>query len=186
MLVWLGSSLREQNKGITPDSVFSKDPPILSPYQIPLPISENSSHSNLKTNGSSTAQSNGHNRSPKYVNSNRVFGWADIDSVTSSTASLHRGLPVPQSTNCQESLHQPHRSIPHSLASEISQFASTDFARTYFAIHRRGIIWRRKIPVEEMMTWSKVKKKFRSTWQFRSHLHMSGPFFDRLLSRLPF
>lgn len=59
-------------------------------------------------------------------------------------------------SNGQGQGHAPHRSIPQTLATEISQFASTDFARTYFATHRRGLIWRRKVPVEEMMSWSKV------------------------------
>ncbi|KAH7912259.1 Rho GTPase activation protein [Hygrophoropsis aurantiaca] len=46
--------------------------------------------------------------------------------------------------------------LPHDLASDIQQFVESDFARQYFSIHRTGFIFRRKVPVAQMMTWQKA------------------------------
>jgi hypothetical protein len=49
-----------------------------------------------------------------------------------------------------------HRSLPPDLAQDIQQFVTSEFAQTYFSTHRKGIIFRRKVPLEEMMSWQKV------------------------------
>ncbi|KZT64367.1 Rho GTPase activation protein [Daedalea quercina L-15889] len=46
--------------------------------------------------------------------------------------------------------------LPHELSSDIQQFAESHFARQYFSTHRVGIFFKRKIPVEQMMTWQKT------------------------------
>ncbi|KAF7375938.1 Rho gtpase-activating protein 39 isoform 2 [Mycena sanguinolenta] len=46
--------------------------------------------------------------------------------------------------------------LPHDLASEIKQFSESDFARQYFSTHRTGFIFRRRVPVTQMMTWQKA------------------------------
>ncbi|EGN99612.1 hypothetical protein SERLA73DRAFT_53461 [Serpula lacrymans var. lacrymans S7.3] len=46
--------------------------------------------------------------------------------------------------------------LPQDLASDIQQFVESDYARQYFSIHRTGFIFRRKVPVAQMMTWQKA------------------------------
>uniref|UniRef100_A0A0W0FWJ9 Rho gtpase activator n=1 Tax=Moniliophthora roreri TaxID=221103 RepID=A0A0W0FWJ9_MONRR len=46
--------------------------------------------------------------------------------------------------------------LPHDLASDIMQFAESEFARQYFSTHRTGIIFRRRVPVAQMMAWQKA------------------------------
>ncbi|KAK7057442.1 Rho gtpase-activating protein 39 [Favolaschia claudopus] len=46
--------------------------------------------------------------------------------------------------------------LPSDLASEIKQFSESDFARQYFSTHRTGFIFRRRVPVTQMMTWQKT------------------------------
>ncbi|KIY50379.1 hypothetical protein FISHEDRAFT_39699 [Fistulina hepatica ATCC 64428] len=45
--------------------------------------------------------------------------------------------------------------LPHDLANDIQQFSESDYARQYFSTHHTGIIFRRKVPVAQMMTWQK-------------------------------
>ncbi|KAJ7287766.1 hypothetical protein C8J57DRAFT_1284865 [Mycena rebaudengoi] len=45
--------------------------------------------------------------------------------------------------------------LPQDLASDIQQFSESDFARQYFSTHRTGFIFRRRVPVNQMMTWQK-------------------------------
>ena len=47
--------------------------------------------------------------------------------------------------------------LPDDLASEIQQFMQSEFARQYFSTHKTGFIFRKKIPVEKMMAWQKVR-----------------------------
>lgn len=47
--------------------------------------------------------------------------------------------------------------LPDDLASDIQQFSESQYARTYFSTHRTGFIFRRTVPVEQMMTWQKVR-----------------------------
>ncbi|EIW82547.1 RhoGAP-domain-containing protein [Coniophora puteana RWD-64-598 SS2] len=49
----------------------------------------------------------------------------------------------------------PHPSLPVELVTDIQKFADSDFARRYFKTHHTGFIFRRRVPVEEMMTWQK-------------------------------
>ncbi|KAJ7718003.1 hypothetical protein DFH07DRAFT_337391 [Mycena maculata] len=46
--------------------------------------------------------------------------------------------------------------LPQDLASDIQQFSESDFARQYFSTHRTGFIFRRRVPVAQMMTWQKA------------------------------
>lgn len=48
--------------------------------------------------------------------------------------------------------------LPHDLASDIQLFSESDYARQYFSTHRTGFIFRRRVPVAQMMTWQKVSK----------------------------
>lgn len=47
--------------------------------------------------------------------------------------------------------------LPHDLASDIQQFSESQYARQYFSTHRTGFIFRRTVPVAQMMTWQKVR-----------------------------
>ncbi|KAH9830765.1 uncharacterized protein C8Q71DRAFT_716454 [Rhodofomes roseus] len=46
--------------------------------------------------------------------------------------------------------------LPHELSSDIQQFAESHFARQYFSTHRVGFLFKRKVPVEQMMSWQKA------------------------------
>ncbi|KAK7045719.1 hypothetical protein VNI00_007552 [Paramarasmius palmivorus] len=46
--------------------------------------------------------------------------------------------------------------LPHDLASDIMQFSESEFAKQYFSTHRTGILFRRRIPVVQMMAWQKA------------------------------
>ncbi|CAE6459220.1 unnamed protein product [Rhizoctonia solani] len=48
-----------------------------------------------------------------------------------------------------------HRTLPRQLAEDIQQFQVSDFARRYFSTHRTGLIFRRRVPVEQLMVWQK-------------------------------
>lgn len=50
-----------------------------------------------------------------------------------------------------------HRALPRNLAEEIQKFQVADFAKRYFTTHRTGLIFRRKVPVEQLMSWQKVR-----------------------------
>ncbi|KAK9710499.1 hypothetical protein K7432_008394, partial [Basidiobolus ranarum] len=47
-----------------------------------------------------------------------------------------------------------HASLPPQLVQEIGQFQIDGFAKKYFATHKRGI-FRRKVPMEKMLQWTK-------------------------------
>ena len=47
--------------------------------------------------------------------------------------------------------------LPHDLASDIQQFSESQYAKQYFSTHRTGFIFRRTVPVAQMMTWQKVR-----------------------------
>ncbi|PVG01234.1 hypothetical protein CPB86DRAFT_773358 [Serendipita vermifera] len=49
-----------------------------------------------------------------------------------------------------------HRTLPKSLAQEIQKFQVADFAKRYFTTHRTGLLFRRRIPVEQLMVWQKA------------------------------
>ncbi|CAE6452501.1 unnamed protein product [Rhizoctonia solani] len=48
-----------------------------------------------------------------------------------------------------------HRTLPRQLAEDIQQFQVSDFARRYFSTHKTGLIFRRRVPVEQLMVWQK-------------------------------
>ncbi|KAJ3733768.1 hypothetical protein DFJ43DRAFT_994552 [Lentinula guzmanii] len=47
--------------------------------------------------------------------------------------------------------------LPHDLASDILQFSESDYAKQYFSTHRSGFLFKRRIPVAQLMTWQKAK-----------------------------
>jgi len=46
--------------------------------------------------------------------------------------------------------------LPQDLASDIQQFVESEYAKRYFSTHRTGFIFRRKVPVAQMMAWQKA------------------------------
>lgn len=67
--------------------------------------------------------------------------------------------------------------LPDDLASDIQQFSESQFARQYFSTHRTGFIFRRKVPLAQMMAWQKVRNELSLlsiplTVFVRSHLSM--------------
>ena len=52
-------------------------------------------------------------------------------------------------------LRSAHPILPQDLASDIQQFVESEFAQQYFATHRTGFIFKRKVPVGQMMTWQR-------------------------------
>ncbi|KAG6866661.1 hypothetical protein C0991_000771 [Blastosporella zonata] len=46
--------------------------------------------------------------------------------------------------------------LPADLVTDIQQFSESSFARQYFSTHRTGFIFRRKVPVVQMMAWQKA------------------------------
>jgi hypothetical protein len=47
-------------------------------------------------------------------------------------------------------------SLPSQLRFDINQFKLEGFAKKYFMTHKRGI-FRRRVPVEKMLLWTKVE-----------------------------
>lgn len=56
--------------------------------------------------------------------------------------------------------------LPQDLQSDIQQFVESDFAKQYFSTHRTGFIFRRTVPVAEMMSWQKVLTFERNKFSF--------------------
>lgn len=52
-------------------------------------------------------------------------------------------------------LIQFRRSLPSCLQKQITQFAIDGFAETHFATHKKGLIFKRKIPLKELLCWTK-------------------------------
>ena len=48
-----------------------------------------------------------------------------------------------------------HHILPQDLAFDIQQFVESEFAQQYFATHRTGFIFKRKVPVGQMMAWQR-------------------------------
>jgi Rho GTPase-activating protein 39 len=42
--------------------------------------------------------------------------------------------------------------------SDIQLFSESEYAKQYFSTHRSGFIFKRKIPMEQLMAWQKVSK----------------------------
>ncbi|KAG8829254.1 hypothetical protein FRC17_006882, partial [Serendipita sp. 399] len=62
---------------------------------------------------------------------------------------------VDSQTNTKRLSSGDHRTLPKNLAQEIQQFQVADFAKRYFSTHRTGLLFRRRIPVEQLMVWQK-------------------------------
>ena len=48
-----------------------------------------------------------------------------------------------------------HPILLHDLATDIQQFFKSEFAKQYFAMHRTGFIFKRKVPVGQTMAWQR-------------------------------
>ncbi|KAH7102162.1 hypothetical protein BKA62DRAFT_118752 [Auriculariales sp. MPI-PUGE-AT-0066] len=46
--------------------------------------------------------------------------------------------------------------FPQELKEDIQQFAGSDFAKRYFATHSTGLIFKRRVPIEQVMTWQRT------------------------------
>ncbi|KAF8909878.1 Rho GTPase activation protein [Mucidula mucida] len=46
--------------------------------------------------------------------------------------------------------------LPHDLASDILHFSESNYAKQYFSTHRVGFLFRRRVPVAQMMSWQKT------------------------------
>lgn len=57
-------------------------------------------------------------------------------------------------------VYSTHPVLPADLVTDIKQFSESEFARQYFSTHRTGFIFRRKVPVAQMMVWQKVSSLF--------------------------
>jgi len=86
--------------------------------------------------------------------------------VGTSTAAAAGGLSpvVERKLTTSQPLHgqqvnspplQHQRSLPLGLKNEINQFKLEGFAQKYFSTHKKGI-FRKKVPVEKMLAFSKV------------------------------
>lgn len=85
-----------------------------------------------------------------------------FSSPSSSAAFSHRVPSLPFFSSSLSRRSDASRTtyplLPDDLASDIQQFSESEYARTYFSTHRTGFIFRRTVPVLEMMTWQKVSE----------------------------
>ncbi|THV06714.1 hypothetical protein K435DRAFT_773060 [Dendrothele bispora CBS 962.96] len=63
-------------------------------------------------------------------------------------------LPLHRTTTSTYNPTYP--ALPQDLASDILQFSESDYAKQYFSTHRTGFIFRRRVPVDQMMAWQKT------------------------------
>ncbi len=82
-----------------------------------------------------------------------AFGLLSTHLVFSNRSNANIEHPPLNGTN----VHRARPVLPDDLASDIQMFVQTEFARQYFTTHRSGFIFRRKIPVEVLMIWQKVR-----------------------------
>ncbi|KAI1785369.1 hypothetical protein LXA43DRAFT_976250 [Ganoderma leucocontextum] len=74
----------------------------------------------------------------------------------------HGGTPIPidiyeKTGRASSSLNTgKYPVLPQDLASDIQQFAESEFAKQYFSTHRTGFIFKRTVPVSEIMAWQKT------------------------------
>ncbi|KAG9316206.1 hypothetical protein JVU11DRAFT_2232 [Chiua virens] len=90
---------------------------------------------------------------------------ASLDMSPLKSRSARKPIPVASSDSLLPTQHRnptatlasgTYPVLPHDLASDIQQFVESDYARQYFSTHRTGFIFRRKVPVAQMMTWQKT------------------------------
>lgn len=55
-------------------------------------------------------------------------------------------------------VYRPYPTLPQDLQMDIQQFSESDYAKQYFSTYRSGFIFRRRVPVEQLMTWQKVSR----------------------------
>lgn len=70
------------------------------------------------------------------------------------------GAPIPVTNSMMRTKRLStgeHRTLPKQLADEIQKFQVADFAKRYFTTHKTGLIFRKKIPVEQLMSFQKVR-----------------------------
>ncbi|KEP51455.1 Rho GTPase-activating-like protein [Rhizoctonia solani 123E] len=73
-----------------------------------------------------------------------------------SPINRERTRPIPvQGMSTKRLSTGDHRMLPRQLAEDIQQFQVSDFARRYFSTHKTGLIFRRRVPVEQLMVWQK-------------------------------
>jgi hypothetical protein len=65
---------------------------------------------------------------------------------------------------------------------DILQFSESDYAKRYFSTHRTGFIFRRKVPVAQMMTWQKVCYDAVSEGLVLRQFHIQTPLTSPLLT----
>ena len=78
-----------------------------------------------------------------------------VSTVSFNTGYVRTAYTVPQSCLTYRRASK-YPVLPHELSSDIQQFAESHFAKHYFSTHRVGILFKRKVPVEQMMSWQKV------------------------------
>ncbi|QRV79386.1 Rho GTPase-activating-like protein [Ceratobasidium sp. AG-Ba] len=66
-----------------------------------------------------------------------------------------RPIPVEPVINTKRLSTGDHRMLPRPLAEDILQFQVSDFAKRYFSTHKTGLLFRRRVPVEQLMVWQK-------------------------------
>ncbi|KZT18067.1 RhoGAP-domain-containing protein [Neolentinus lepideus HHB14362 ss-1] len=66
------------------------------------------------------------------------------------------GQPIPVEPRPSMASRGSYPLLPHDLASDIQQFIESEFAKQYFSTHRTGFIFKRKVPVAQMMAWQKA------------------------------
>ncbi|CAE7178082.1 unnamed protein product [Rhizoctonia solani] len=72
-----------------------------------------------------------------------------------SPINRERTRPIPVEGMVKRLSTGDHRMLPRQLAEDIQQFQVSDFARRYFSTHKTGLIFRRRVPVEQLMVWQK-------------------------------
>ena len=77
---------------------------------------------------------------------------------------------------------RPYPILPAQLASDIQQFSESSFARQYFSTHRTGFLFRRRVPVAQMMVWQKVRLSRLSSYLVVNVLMIQGPLTSPLLT----
>lgn len=91
---------------------------------------------------------------------NVKIGEPIIDSEAAASMSpinYERARPIPVEPMATKRLSTgDHKMLPRRLAEDIQQFQVSDFARRYFSTHKTGLIFRRRVPVEQLMVWQKV------------------------------
>lgn len=103
---------------------------------------------------------------PPTVNGKAISGpVANQEATLSMSPVKNRGIGKPITIQPRSiSQHAPTTTLasgktypvlPQDLASDIQQFVESEYAKRYFSTHRTGFIFRRKIPVAQMMTWQK-------------------------------